>query len=60
MEDKNMERSYILSSERSRKIASNMLQEEARELYELAESIPGKEWAEWYSAKRLSELRRKT
>ena len=60
MEDKIVERNPFLRLGRSKSVTNSMLQEEARELYEATEYIiPGKEWAEWFTAKRLSGAQRK-
>ena len=60
MEYKTVKRNSFSSLERSGGVTNNMLQKEARELYEVAECIPGREWAEWFTAQRLSRARRKT
>lgn len=60
MEHKTVENDCLLTLGRSREVITNMLQEEARELYREAECIPGREWAEWFTAKRLSRSQHKT
>ena len=45
---------------RSKEVTSKMLQEEGEKLYEAKECIPGREWAEWFRARRFSGLQHKT
>lgn len=60
MKDKTVKKEPFLLLARSNKVTNNMLQEEARELYEATEYIiPAKEWAEWFAVKRLSGAQQK-